>query len=458
MASKLEDGDFRRAVRIASSDESFAPTNDSTLDLMKQKHPPSHPQSVFPPQENTTQPLEVSSSDILASIQPFPAGSARGPDGLRPQHLKDLITSCFGLGANLLLQSMTDFVNFALRGDIPEHARLYFFGASLISLNKKSGGVRPIAVGGTLRRLVAKCASRAVRDEMGALLAPVQLGYGTPMGAEAAVHAARVYLRNIQSGQVLLKVDFANVFNHIRRDKLLQSVLNEVPGIYWLVHAAYSTPSFLFFGSHTIDSAEGVQQGDPLGPLLFSLTIHHLVCYLKSDFGVFYLDDGTLGGNWQDVIEDLQQIEEAAGSLGLTLNHHKCEIISTDDGARDSMLAFSPSLQFVEPSEACLLGSPIGGPNSIDDVLSSKKASLELLGVRLKLLHSHDALCLLGSQLSPRRRGVPWCGMPHAGTLMNLPTILWLFEKQVLLPSEQKTPISRSMVKFAVPTPLFPSR
>ena len=56
------------------------------------------------------------------------------------------------------------------------------------------------------------------------------------------------------------------------------------------------------------------------------------------------MDDGTLGGNWQDVIEDLRQIEEAAGSLGLTLNHHKCETISTDDGARDSMLTFSPSL------------------------------------------------------------------------------------------------------------------
>ena len=114
------------------------------------------------------------------------------------------------------------------------------------------------------------------------------------------------------------------------------------------------------------------------------------------------MDDGTLGGNWQDVIEDLQQIEEAAGSLGLTLNHHKCEIICTDDGARDSMLAFSPSLQCVEPSEASLLGSPIGGPKSIDDVLSSKKATLELLGVRLKLLHSHDAL------LSPQECSGPY--------------------------------------------------
>ena len=33
--------------------------------------------------------------------------------------------------------------------------RPFFFGASVIALNKKDGGVRPIAVGCTLRRLVA---------------------------------------------------------------------------------------------------------------------------------------------------------------------------------------------------------------------------------------------------------------------------------------------------------------
>ena len=93
-----------------------------------------------------------------------------------------------------------------------------------MALNKSSGSIRPIVVGCTLRRLVAKCASSFVRDEMGALLAPLQLGYGTTMGAEAAVHATRMYLRNIQPGQLLLKVDFRNAFNCIRRGKLLQSV------------------------------------------------------------------------------------------------------------------------------------------------------------------------------------------------------------------------------------------
>ena len=70
----------------------------------------------------------------------------------------------------------------------------FFFGASLTALNKRDGGIRPIAVGCTLRRLVAKMASMSVKDCIGSILAPLQLGYGTPFGAEAAVHSARLYI------------------------------------------------------------------------------------------------------------------------------------------------------------------------------------------------------------------------------------------------------------------------
>ena len=46
----------------------------------------------------------------------------------------------------------------------------------------------------------------------------------------------------------------------------------------------------LFCGDHTIASEEGVQQGDPLGPLLFCLTIQPFITKLRSDFCIFYLD------------------------------------------------------------------------------------------------------------------------------------------------------------------------
>ena len=49
VATKLEEGDFRGAVRIASSNDSFAPVNSQTLDLLKEKHPPRQPSFESPP-------------------------------------------------------------------------------------------------------------------------------------------------------------------------------------------------------------------------------------------------------------------------------------------------------------------------------------------------------------------------------------------------------------------------
>ena len=55
-------------------------------------------------------------------------------------------------------------------------------------------------------------------------------------------------------------------------------------------------------------SREGVQQGDPLGPLFFCLTIHELTIQLESDLCMFYLDDGTLGGSPDEVLRDLRLV------------------------------------------------------------------------------------------------------------------------------------------------------
>ena len=115
---------------------------------------------------------------------------------------------------------------------------------------------------------------------MASLLAPRQLGYCVRGGAEAAVHAARLYMKDLQH-RCVLKLDFRNAFNTLRRDKMLQAVQNFAPDLFSFVHASYSSPSSLFWSDKIIQSVESVQQGDPLGPLLFCLTIHPLVSQLK---------------------------------------------------------------------------------------------------------------------------------------------------------------------------------
>ena len=65
--------------------------------------------------------------------------------------------------------------------------------------------------------------------------------------------------------------------------------------------------SNLIFGSDVISSCKGVQQEDPLDPFLFSLGIQDIISKMKSEFNVWYLDDGTLGGDANTVLEDAKE-------------------------------------------------------------------------------------------------------------------------------------------------------
>ena len=282
-----------------------------------------------------------------------------------------------------------------MEGSTPCEVQPFFFGASLIPLKKKDGGIRPIAIGQTLHRLAAKCASFRATGSMSALLAPHQLGVGIPLGCEAAAHAAHIFLHDMVTGNVLLKLDFSNAFNTLRRDKMLSAVKDVAPNLFRFVYSAYARPSSLYCGNHVISSAEGVQQGDPLGPLLFCLTIHPIVSRLKSCFTVFYLDDVSLGGPVQDVLSDLRLVEEEAAKLGLQLNYSKLELICDDPSSRDEMLLEAPSLRCVSCAQATLLGTPIGDITSVDDSVQEKVEVLKRMGERLTSLQSHDALTLL---------------------------------------------------------------
>ena len=101
--------------------------------------------------------LQISKEDILKALCSFPLGSAGEPDGITPQHTRDLI---IGSTNDCLHQAFVDFVNLMLAGAFNKEVNSIIFGGRLIALSsKKDGGIRPITVGYTLRRLAAKCAN-----------------------------------------------------------------------------------------------------------------------------------------------------------------------------------------------------------------------------------------------------------------------------------------------------------
>jgi hypothetical protein len=151
---------------------------------------------------------------------------------------------------------------------------------------------------------------------------------GLPGGCEAAIHATRRYLEGMQEGKIVVKLDFTNAFNSLHRLDMLRDTRERLPELYPYVFSPYSEPSDLHYGSFTLNSSEGPQQGDPIGPPLFNNTIQPLLASLQSELTIGYLDDLTVAGLQSVVAEDVHRIMEAGRILRLTLNIPKCELIT----------------------------------------------------------------------------------------------------------------------------------
>ena len=167
---------------------------------------------------------------------------------------------------------------------------------------------------------------------------------------------------------ILLKVDFSNAFNCVDRQAFLEQCRHQFPGLSRWAEWCYSEPSNLYFGPEVLSSANGVQQGDPIGPLLFSLALQPILLDLNKGRAdqalhlVFsYLDDLILAGEQHAVAGAFHYLKVAAAKIGLQFNTSKCEIIPA--AGQDALITkslFPDNVIFKEDSNYELLGAPIG--------------------------------------------------------------------------------------------------
>jgi hypothetical protein len=251
-----------------------------------------------------------------------------------------------------------------------------------MALPKKDGTSRPIAVGEVFRRLAAKTLCAAFKEQACGYLWPLQIGVAQPLGTEVGLQVARqwCYRNRLSPNKVLLKLDFSNAFNTVDREQFLQQVRHHMPGLAPWADFCYSRPSKLVFGSRTISSESGVQQGDPLGPLLFAVALQPVLAELADsrapgqlELAYSYLDDLCLAGDATAVLAALSTLKERCASIGLqlstglvneagdVLSKDKCELILAGGAASTvDVAAFPADFKVVRDGNFELLGGPIG--------------------------------------------------------------------------------------------------
>ena len=403
-----KDGRYGDAMRALGSTGCASPTDPAALQEICARHP-----SADLPEwsEHSPPALVVDREAVLSALCSFSRGASPGGSKLRAQHLVDAMTGTTIPAAAECQAELTRFVNMLLSGRADRHLAPWLVGAPLTGLLKPGGGLRPIAVGEVLRRLVSRLACTSARSRLPEIFLPYgQVGVGIRGGLEAAVHTLRSFVATHGADQNLccLKLDMRNAFNECSRSSLLHRTRKELPELFAWIQWCYATAGELRFGSHQVLSTTGVQQGDPLGPLLFSLVLLEALDEVGGldalSLCLWYLDDGTLVGPRPVVRCFLDRLLATGPKYGLFVHMAKCELYwPSGDQAfpefPEAIVRVGDQQDGIE-----LLGSPVFGSDKFFEEAVQRRVSKILAAqdhledldnpqVALHLLRSCLSLC-----------------------------------------------------------------
>ena len=141
-----------------------------------------------------------------------------------------------------------------------------------------------------------------------------------------------------------------------------------------------------------ITSEMGVQQGDPLGPLLFCLVLQKSTIGTDPDptcnslkFHSWYINDVVVAGPSQAVKQVISILHSQGPPLGLFLNTSKCELFSKSD-----LSTFPPDMQRSSVPNIDILGAPIDDDNFRANFVAQKREKAGISCLLTEALKRYD--------------------------------------------------------------------
>ena len=182
----------------------------------------------------------------------------------------------------------------------------------------------------------------------------------------------------------MLKVDIENAFNSVDRKSFLDQMAIHFPRAYNWSKWLYEEHTPLLFSKYIFWSETGVQQGDPLGPLLFCAAIHPILEKINKecnlDINAWYLDDGNLLGDPEKLFQAWEILSTELPKIGLNLKHSKSEWITSSNIPGPKGVKITPKDQLI------ILGTPLGSKEFClkfmeEIILSNSKIAEKLLNL-----------------------------------------------------------------------------
>ena len=182
----------------------------------------------------------------------------------------------FGAASGALRLIVVEMGEWLSNGRPPWAVYCSLMSGQLIALDK-SPGIRPVGIGETWRRLLAKCLLLVSGQESKTAYGTDQLAGGVETGIKGAIHAARLqWVQHLEEEDWrFLLIDARNAFNEENHTAMLRAVRYKWPSgarftynfyRHWYTLVARNTED----GSgHFLHSKEGMTQGDPLAMIAY---------------------------------------------------------------------------------------------------------------------------------------------------------------------------------------------